>query len=116
MGADGLLEIKCPMPHTHIGYLLGEGINKDYKPQIQGQLYVCERQWLDSLSYCPPLPPKLVRIQRDEKYIVSLAEALTVFVEQLDKYEAKLRAMIEPEPMIRSSANQQVWDDWRPTV
>lgn len=90
----GLIEIKCPNADTHVGYMLAaDGIAGDYKPQIHGQLWVCEAEWLDSVSYCPPFPPRLVRIQRDEKYIATLSAAVDQFADQLDEMEAKLRGM-----------------------
>lgn len=94
VGELGLLEIKCPMPHTHVGYLLNPAQlgEEDYKPQVQGQLYVTGRKWLDSVSYCPPFPPVRHRIEREEKYIESLNTVLAAFCEQLDEMERVIRA------------------------
>ena len=38
-GRYSLVEIKCPAPWTHIGYLL-DGPGADYRQQVQGQLLV----------------------------------------------------------------------------
>jgi hypothetical protein len=90
----GLIEIKCPNPDTHIGYMLNEaGIGAEYRTQIQGQLWICEAEWLDSLSYCPPFPPRLKRIERDEEFITSMSSAVRQFADQLDELEAKLRGL-----------------------
>lgn len=75
VGEDGILEIKCPSAHVHIGHLLGR-TNPVTDTQAQGQLYVTGRQWVDCLSYCPRQPPVLIRVQRDEKFIAALAEAV----------------------------------------
>lgn len=78
IGEDGLLEIKCPTPDIHVGYLLdARGIH--YKQQCQGQLWICEREWVDTVSYNPDLPSCVVRIQRDEKYISALAAQVRDF-------------------------------------
>lgn len=76
VGEDGLLEIKCPLPHTHIKSLLEGTIGDDHKPQIQGQLMITGRKWVDAFSYHPLLPPSIIRVERDEEYIGKLQAAL----------------------------------------
>lgn len=93
VGADGLLEIKCPMPGKHLSYLF-YGLDDEYRLQIQGQLLVCERQWVDFLSYCPGLPAVEYRIERDPECIKALTAALHDFCQTVDEAEAKLRAML----------------------
>lgn len=81
------LEIKCPAPHTHLGYLI-DGHEAEYRPQVQGQLYVAELERADFYSYHPRMPAYLSQTARDEAYIKLLAGALTEF-------NARLFAMIE---------------------
>lgn len=91
VGADGLLEIKVPMAHTHMGYLLDkDGIG--YKCQVQGQLWVAEREWCDTLSWHPTIPPALVRQHRDEKFIAALSGAVVQFTDYLDELKLQLKA------------------------
>lgn len=83
VGSDGGLEIKCPNATNHIGYLLDdEGIG--YRAQVQGCLWLCEREWWDTISYNPDMPPALVRITRDEKFIAALEAAVDAFLDRLD--------------------------------
>lgn len=90
VGNDGLLEVKCPSAEIHVGYLLDEkGIG--YKTQVQGQLWVCEREWNDTLSYHPTMPKALVRQHRDEEFIKKLAAAVTQFHEMLNDMRDKLQ-------------------------
>ncbi len=94
VGEDGLVEIKAPLLQTHVQYLLsGTGIAEFYRPQIQGQLWVTGRKWIDSLSYFPPYPPALVRVERDESYIAKLAAAVTQFADNLDAALERLLAL-----------------------
>jgi YqaJ-like viral recombinase domain len=89
VGVDGLLEIKCPNAANHIGYLLdADGIG--YRAQVQGQLWVTGRSWVDTLSYNPELPPALVRVQRDEEFIGKLAQAVDHFLSFVDESMLKL--------------------------
>lgn len=89
VGDAGLLEIKVPSAHVHIGYLLdSEGIG--YKPQVQGQLWVCEREWTDTVSYNPEMPTALVRQYRDEKFITALEGYVKQFHDAVDEAKEKL--------------------------
>ncbi len=89
---DGLLEIKVPKESTHVGYLLKHAVDTDYFPQIQGQMWVSERKWVDILSYHPEMPPALIRVERDEAYIRMLAAAVNTFSEVL---ESQYRLLID---------------------
>lgn len=80
LDADGLLEIKVPKESTHVGYLLGvDSIDQAYYPQLQGQLWITGRQWVDILSYHPEMPPALIRVERNEEYIAALSVAVENF-------------------------------------
>lgn len=83
VGDDGLLEIKCPLAHTHVEYLRDDCIPSIYVPQVQGQLLVTGRKWCDFLSYHPDMKPLLVRVERDEKFCATLHEALKELVENI---------------------------------
>lgn len=90
VGDDGLLEIKVPKESTHVGYLIKKAVDQKYYPQAQGQLWVTGRRFADILSYHPLMPTALVRVERDEKYIESLAAAVTAFSQQLESLYAQL--------------------------
>ena len=53
-------------------YLLSGAVGDEYWPQIQGQLWITERAWVDIMSYCPEMPEAVVRVARDEAYIDGL--------------------------------------------
>lgn len=86
-GGDGLLEIKCPKPSTHIGYLMEGVLPTEYRAQVMGGLLITDRNWCDFLSYCPGMPPLLVRVDRDDKYIAKLKSGLDAFLTKL--YEGR---------------------------
>jgi hypothetical protein len=90
IGEAAGLEIKCPAPQTHIGYLLGE-LGDHYKPQVQGQMLVCEFERVDLWSYSPEMPPALIRTERDEPYIAKLRDALGEFCDRKDELIERLR-------------------------
>ncbi len=83
---EGLLEIKCPSAAVHVGYLMSDGgVGSAYKPQVQGQMLICERAWCDTISYFPGMPEALVRHHPDEKFMRTLTTELVGFWERLEK-------------------------------
>ncbi|MBY0515118.1 MAG: YqaJ viral recombinase family protein [Gemmataceae bacterium] len=83
VGTDGLLEIKCPEPKTHVGYLMAGTLPDEYRCQVHGQLLVTGRRWCDFFSYCPGFDPFLIRVAPDE-FTDRLASELARFVDRLD--------------------------------
>ena len=100
VGEEGLLEIKVPSPQIHVGYLLGgKEVDKKYKPQCQGQLWISGRKWLDIQSYSPDgMPPVIVRVERDDDYISKLEATVTTFSRLLEERAAEFleRGLIKP--------------------
>ncbi len=66
VGEEGGVEIKCPNPSTHIGYIRSGVLPNEYKCQLHGYLVLTRRKWWDFLSYCRNLPPFVVRVAPDE--------------------------------------------------
>ena len=95
VGENGLIEIKCPTLPIHIKYIDEAKLPNDYFQQVQGQLMVSDREWVDFFSYYPDadVPNFKLRVYRDEIFIEKLRAELEIFVEELDKLVEKLRAM-----------------------
>lgn len=89
-GKPGALEIKCPAPHTHVGYRLG-GPGDDYRPQVQGQMLVGELEFVDFYSYHPRMPPVLLHTMRDPLYIAKMSAALRQFDDMLRTFTDLVR-------------------------
>jgi putative phage-type endonuclease len=78
LGDDGMVELKCPANMAkHLEALRANEHAKEYKWQLQGQLWVAHRKWVDAVSYDPRFPEHLrlaiARIERDESAIKELA-------------------------------------------
>lgn len=86
IGSDGLLEIKTKLPHLHLDVLDKGKLPSEHVAQVQGQLYIAGREYCDFVSYWPRLPLFCVRVERDEKYITTLKQAIADFVGELDTY------------------------------
>lgn len=95
IGTNGLLEIKCPKTSTQIQRVLASVFPSEYLPQVQGQLWVCEREWCDFLSYDGringPASYFKVRVYRDEQYIKTLSDGVSQFIEELEKTLERLQ-------------------------
>jgi len=79
IGADGGLEIKSAAAHVQIERILKAELPSEHKAQVYGTLWLTGRKWWDFMSYCPKLPPFVIRVQRDEEYIKSIAIAVDLF-------------------------------------
>ena len=90
IGEDGLLEVKTKQPDLHLEVLLAGVLPPEHKPQVQGQLWVAEREWCDFVSYWPKLPPFIHRVYRDEAYITELANGVAQFMDELVALQAKV--------------------------
>lgn len=96
---EGALECKCPKPATHVAYLLASmGAGKEYRVQLQGQMWVCEKEWIDILSYAPGMPQALFRVQRDDDFITELAAHVLSFARELEEKSSEFaeRGWIKP--------------------
>lgn len=89
VGADGLIEIKCPNTATHIDTLLGDGIDGKYITQMQVQMACTGRQWCDFVSFDPRLPGDMQlfvqRVPRDNARIAEIEAEVTAFLGEIAK-------------------------------
>lgn len=90
IGEDGLLELKNPEAHTHVGYLLSGKLPSAYVQQVQGELFVTGRLWADFCSYSPKLPLFILRVCRDDVFCDKLESELVAFCEELDEICEKI--------------------------
>lgn len=89
VGADGLVEIKCPNTATHIETLREKGVAGKYVTQMQWQMACTGRQWCDFISFDPRMPEDLrvfiQRVKRDEKAIAELEDAVIAFIKEIEQ-------------------------------
>lgn len=104
IGENGALEIKSKVPHLLIEAMLRGSFPPEHKAQVQGQLWILEREWADLAIYWPGMPLVEYRAPRDEDYIARLAAAVDVFNEELDLIVERIRAYGDPDALRRSLA------------
>lgn len=89
--STGGLEIKTALPHIQIDRLERGVLPTEYRAQVQGCIWLCEREWWDFVSYSPKLPLLVVRVPRDDGYIATLSGAVDRFSEELAELVAFVR-------------------------
>jgi hypothetical protein len=92
VGQPRCVEIKCPTGPVHMRYALF-GHEEAYKPQIQGQLEVCEREEGVFYSYVERAPAYEIRTQRDDPFLSKMRAALREFNDNLQMLTEKALAM-----------------------
>lgn len=92
VGENGGLEIKCPTSWKHVANLWADEVPEKYIPQIQGNIFVSEREWWDWMSFHPDLEPLIIRVYRDDGYCKTLDMLLRSFCENL---EIRVSKMVE---------------------
>lgn len=111
VGEIGTLELKCPAPNTHIGYLLSTSVAEDYKVQNQAQMWICEREKSWVSSYHPKLPPIILPIDRDEEFIGKLSGAVRTFVDVMLQRRVELEQRFGPFTRPEPKRTEAV-EDW----
>ncbi len=97
IGENGMLEIKTKLPALQIECILADKLPSEHVAQVQGALWVAEREWLDFVSYWPKLPLFVKRIHRDEDYIKNLAA-------EVAKFNSEMLELIEKIQPTRKAA------------
>lgn len=85
---NGGLEIKTALAHIQIERLMNDKLPSEHKAQVQGNLWVCEREYWDFVSYCPKLPLFVKRVFRDNDYIDNMAI-------EVDRFNTDLAQIVE---------------------
>lgn len=97
IGANGMVEIKTKLPALQIECILADKLPAEHVAQVQGALWICEREWVDFVSYWPRLPLFVKRVYRDEVYIANLAA-------EVERFNSEMLDLIEKINPTRAAA------------
>lgn len=90
-GDDGLVEIKVPKPTTYVSWCINNDIPEKHLPQLQCQLAVTQRNWVDFVAYCPEMPEPyrlfVRRLWRDDAAIRSAEQLAVRFLDEVREME-----------------------------
>lgn len=82
------LEIKTCIADIQIERLERDDMPPEFRAQVQGNIWVSDRDEWDFMSYCPKLPPLIKTIARDNGYIANLKG-------EVDRFNDELAALVE---------------------
>ncbi len=91
IGDNGGLEIKTALPEIQIDRLERNRLPPEHVAQVQGNIWVSEREWWDFVSYWPKLPALTVRVYRDEAYIKTMSDEIDRFNDELAELVERIR-------------------------
>lgn len=87
VGDDGAIEIKSPFSFGVHARTLDLGMPDDHFSQVQGNLWILDRKWIDFCSYEPELPSPynlhIQRFHRDESFIKHLEKEVKLFLAEV---------------------------------
>lgn len=79
VGGAGLIEVKSKAPKFQVDILESQEVPNEHMGQLQGGLWVAEREWIDFISYCRNMPLFIKRVHRDEKMITKISDRVKIF-------------------------------------
>jgi putative phage-type endonuclease len=79
----GLLEIKCPLMKTHLGYIEANKLPSEYRYQVQGQLFVTGFAYCDFMSFVEGMKPFIIRVYPDLELFKEFEARLDILIEQV---------------------------------
>lgn len=123
VGADGILETKCPKTATHLKWILEGIVPPEHEPQMSFYLAVTGRKWADFVSYDPRLPKALrmmtIRLERNEGRIAEIEEAVQNFNLEVERTIARLQEICGPfdlpaarRPEAEAAEEEQAAEAW----
>ena len=82
---DGILEVKTPDPDNHVEHMLKEKLEQEHRPQTQGQLWLCQKKWADTMCNNPKMVPVIMRSIRDDSYISDMERLVNQFLARMNE-------------------------------
>lgn len=91
IGSDGGLEIKTTNGELLVDILFKDEVPGKHVAQLQGNLWVTERDWWDLVIYWPKMPLFVKRVRPDKAYIATLKSEVARFSDDLAATVERLR-------------------------
>lgn len=107
VGTWGLIETKCRRPKEHVAAVLADEVPAENMAQIQGGLFVTNREWCDYLSYSPGMAMWRKRVLPDPQWFEAIALAVEAFEIAAAEMTAKYLAAVEGLPATERLAYDQ---------
>jgi hypothetical protein len=99
---DGMAEYKCLTSPSGLLKSIYKNDPSDFYDQVQGGMWVCDKEWAHLVIYCEPLKCvdkelTILEAERDDEYIEGLVEDLYLFDKQIQYFVDFLKTERESE-------------------
>jgi putative phage-type endonuclease len=112
VGDAGAIEIKCPRRTNHVRWSLAGQVPEEHIWQCYAVMDVCEREWVDFVSYCPDMPKHMqvfsVRLHRDELEIKKMRAGVLQFLDEVQATVEDMEKIFGKAPSPRSAPDKSV--------
>lgn len=98
VGADGLIEVKCPRAKTHVATILADEVPSHYMAQCQAGLLVSGRDWCDFVSFVAGMPMFVKRVYPDPAWFAAIEAACLAFEANAERIVADYRSKVVGMP------------------
>lgn len=96
VGADGLLEVKCPTTPKHLAWIVAGEVPDEHRLQMLTQIACTRRQWVDFVSFDPRVKGKaqlfIKRYEPAREEIEKIEAGVREFLAELDAMSKQLDA------------------------
>lgn len=82
---NGVLEIKCPLPKTHFGYIEDNKLPSEYRHQVQGHLFVTGADYCDFMSFVPGMKSFIIKVYPDPELHKEFELRLDVLIKAVEQ-------------------------------
>lgn len=97
LGANGLLEIKCPNSATHFEWMLAGQVPAEHQNQMLWQMACTGRAWCDFVSYDPRMPEYaalfIKRLERDDVRIEVITKGVSALLDEVQQLCSQIESM-----------------------
>jgi putative phage-type endonuclease len=94
VNAEWLLEIKCPMPGTHVKWIQGQVVPEDHRLQCYAEMACWGMDRVDFMSFDPRPASRYQRfirtLERNDKIIAEIEAGVRRFLDEADEIMAEL--------------------------
>ena len=108
VGDDGLIEVKSRRAKAQLATILADEVPAENMAQIQCGLLVSGREWCDYVSYCGGMPLWVKRVTPDQRWFVTIVEAVLIFERAAEQMVAEYQNAVAGLPATERTIYQEM--------
>jgi hypothetical protein len=100
VGDDGMIEVKSRCQRFQVETISANAMPDDFVLQVQGELLVTERKWVDFISFSAGLPMAVIRILPDPAVQGAILDAAAKFESRINEAIAEYHATLATQKWV----------------